>query len=216
MTASRHALVLAAFGIVAISAVPVAGQLTAELEPAVARDFDFDLSIKSIMRGTEHVGEAPQGATWTDDGEWIYFRWRPGGGAWSDSRKWYRVRSDGGEPQMLDDAEAEERMVAFSGGDLSPDRAWRVTSVEGDLYLVDRGSGESHRLTATVEPEGRPLFSGDGAKVFFRRGDNLFSLSLEDGVVRQLTDLRSGPAPDEDEEVEGHNQFLENQQESLF
>ena len=44
----------------------------------------------------------------------------------------------------------------------------------------------------------------------------LFALSLDNGLVRQLTDLREGPAPDEDDEAEGHKAFLEDQQEELF
>jgi dipeptidyl aminopeptidase/acylaminoacyl peptidase len=200
-----------------LSWASASAQETAAIEPAAARSFDFELSIRSIMRGSEHVGEAPDSVSWTDDSRWIYFRWRPGGRDWSDTRSWYRVEADGGEPQELEESVADSLRVMFSGGDISPDRAWRATSVDGDLYLVDREALEAHRLTETVVDEREPLFSGDGRFVFFRKESNLYSISLSDGSARQLTDLREGPDPDlEDEDAEGQRAFLESQQQRLF
>jgi acetyl esterase/lipase len=72
------------------------------------------------------------------------------------------------------------------------------------------------RLTETTDAESSPVFSGSGAEVFFRRGGNLYALRLADGSVRQLTDIRDGPAPEEDEDAEGHKLFLEEQQRELF
>ena len=63
----------------AASAAPIVAQSVASYEPLVARQSPFELSIRNIMRGSEHIGEAPVGVTWSDDGEWVYFRWLPGG-----------------------------------------------------------------------------------------------------------------------------------------
>jgi dipeptidyl aminopeptidase/acylaminoacyl peptidase len=208
--------IVPAIALLGVTAATSGAQQTAEIEPAAASSFTFELTIRNIMRGAEHVGEAPQSVTWSDDGEWIFFQWRPGGGLWSDERKWHRVGADGGEPEELSDEVADSLRVMFSGGDLSPDRSWRVTSVRGDLYLVDRREGAPLRLTRTARAETQPRFSGDGTHVFYRRGSNVYSLSLEDSSVRQLTDFRDGPEPDEDEEAEGQSGFLEDQQEGLF
>jgi dipeptidyl aminopeptidase/acylaminoacyl peptidase len=207
---------LALAALTSLPAMPLSGQPTALQEPEAAARFEFPLNIQSIMRGTELVGQAPTGVRWTDDGEWIYFRWLPGGHEWHEERDLYRVPAAGGEPQELEDEAADSLAVHISGGDLSPDRAWRVTSVEDDLYLVERATGSVQRLTETTEAEGSPAFSGDGESVFFRRDDNLYALTRTDGSVRQLTDIRSGPAPKDDEPAQGHKGFLEEQQRELF
>ncbi len=206
------ALLLLAF----VTTVPLAGQSTATLEPAVTQGIDFPLTIASIMRGPELVGESPTAVRWTDDGRWIYFRWRPGGGKWSDQRDLYRVGAAGGEPEKIAPAAADSLAVLFAPGALSPDRRQRVSEVGGDLYLVDRRTMGIRRLTRTTDAERSPSFSRDGRTVLFNRQDNTFALSLTDGSIRQLTDLRPGPAPAEEKEPEGHRAFLRTQQEELF
>jgi dipeptidyl aminopeptidase/acylaminoacyl peptidase len=45
---------------------------------------------------------------------------------------------------------------------------------------------------------------------------NLFRFPLENGMLEQVTRIASGPAPDEDDDPEGHKAFLEAQQLELF
>ena len=198
------------------TATPLAGQSTAAWVPETARGQGFELSIRNIMRGPEHVGSAPASVRCTDDGRWVYFRWLPGGAEWDAEPSWYRVSAQGGEPEKLDDAAARDAAPLLSGGDLSPDRRWRVTSVSGDLYLVDRRSLQMRRLTHTEDAEGSPLFSDDGGAVLFRRDNDLYRLTLSNGSLEQLTRVESGPAPREDAEAEGQRKFLEDQQLELF
>jgi dipeptidyl aminopeptidase/acylaminoacyl peptidase len=211
----RRAVVCVAV-VIAASASPAHAQSTAAYVPEIARDADFELSINSIMRGPELVGEAPTGVRWTDDSRWVYFQWRPGGTAWHERRSLYRVSGDGGAPEKLDDDQAETAAPLIASGDLSPDRRWRVSSVSGDLYLVDRRSMEVRRLTHTRDSEGAPRFSADGESVLFRRGNDLYRLTLDTGMLEQLTRFESGPAPPEAQEAEGQRGFLESQQLELF
>ena len=148
---------------------PTEAQSSADFEPAAARSQPFELTIRSIMRGPELVGQGPQQVRWTDDARWIYFRWLPGGNAWHDSRELFRIPADGGEPEPLDDAAADSAEVLIASGDLSRDRGLRVSSVGGDLYLVNRADMSVRRLFETVEPESSPSFSSDDSEVFFRR-----------------------------------------------
>ena len=131
---------------------PALAQQAAVQDPATA----FDLSVQSIMRGPELVGSAPSRVRWTDDGEWVYFRWKPGGTAWHEDPSLYRVRADGGEPEHLSDEAADSLGVLLAGGDLSPDEGARVVSYRGDLYLIDRESLETRRLTETDAARLRP------------------------------------------------------------
>lgn len=192
------------------------GQSTAMLQPEVARGLGFELSIRNIMQGPTHLGSAPSGVRWTDDSEWIYFNWKPGGLEWSAPTSLYRIPADGGEPEEVSAEEEAGIEVLIAGGDLSPDRRWRLSSVRGDLYLVDRRSMEVTRLTETAAGEGSAQFSGDGSHIFYQSGGNLFEMALDGGGIRQLTDIRTGPAPGEEREATGQRGFLEQQQEELF
>lgn len=192
------------------------GSTVAAYEPAVARGLEFPLTIQNIMRGTELVGESPVSVRWTDNSEWIYFRWRPGGGEWRDQRSLYRVRGQGGEPERLSEAAADSLAPLFADGDLSEDRRWRVSEVEGDLFLVDRRTMFVRQLTRTSQSETRPEFMAGGAAVVFSSAGNLLSLGIADGTLTQLTNLREGDPPAEDEAADGFEGFLERQQQELF
>jgi dipeptidyl aminopeptidase/acylaminoacyl peptidase len=176
----------------------------------------FELSVANIMRGPEHVGEAPAGVQWTDDGQWIYFRWKPGGRPWHEPQALYRVRATGGAPERLSDEAADSAALFLAGGDISQDRRWRAVSYQGDLYLIDRRSLAVRRLTDTRSSVSSPVFSRDGATIYYISDNNLFARSLGDGMVRQITDVRQGPAPTPPRPAQGQRGFLEQQQRELF
>ncbi|MBR9990180.1 MAG: prolyl oligopeptidase family serine peptidase [Gemmatimonadetes bacterium] len=176
----------------------------------------FDLSVPSIMRGPEHVGEPPSAIRWSDDGRWIFFRWKPGGQPWHESTALYRVRADGGTPERLDDAAADSLGVLLASGEISSDGRSRVVSYQGDLYLINRRSLDVRRLTDTRTNYSSPIFSRDGRTIYYISDNNVFALTLADGGLRQVTDLRSGPAPSEPRAATGQRGFLEQQQHELF
>jgi dipeptidyl aminopeptidase/acylaminoacyl peptidase len=209
-------LVIALAAAVALSPSPIRAQSVADYVPTPAMGQAFPLSIRGIMRGETNLGQPPAQVRWTDDSEWVYFRWQPGGEAWNAGRALYRVRAGGGEPERLSDAEAVEVEPLLANGSLSPDRRTRVVSSRGDLWLIDRRSLDLRRLTHTEDAEGSPRFSEDGGQVYFRRGDELYSISTGTGALTQLTRIAEGPAPDEDEEAEGQRGFLDAQQLELF
>lgn len=194
----------------------VSAQSVADHVPEVVRSEQFELSIRNIMRAEENVGVAPGQIRWTDDSEWIYFSWRPGGMAWDAPRSSYRVSADGGEPEIVNGETIREMAPLLAGGDISADQRWRISSVSGDLYLVDRRSMNVRRLTHTADGEGQPIFSSDGESILFQRGGNLFRLRIESGALEQLTRVASGPAPQDEPAAEGQRGFLEDQQLELF
>jgi dipeptidyl aminopeptidase/acylaminoacyl peptidase len=209
-------LTAAVLGAFAHAAPPLAAQSTAAWVPEPARGQAFELSIRNVMRGAEHLGSSPTSVRWSDDGRWVYFRWLPGGSAWDAETALYRVPAQGGTPEKLDDAAARAAAPLISEGDLSPDRRQRVTGVDGDLYLVDRRTLETKRLTHTADAEGSPLFGTDGSAVLFRRGSDLYRLTLSTGTLEQLTRIVAGPAPKDPAAAEGQRKFLEDQQLELF
>lgn len=208
---------LAAPAALALS-VPASAQYTADYVPPVVADEAFPLSIRSIMRAEEIVGQAPASVRWSADGETVYFTWVPGGNAWDADREWYRVSGEGGEPARLTEAEERELNRVTASGDISPDGDLELIGLSGDIWLRDRDSGEMTQLTATRAGEGQARWSADGTEVFYRGGDDLFALSVETGRIRQLTDIRSGEPPsfEADEEEDAQRRFLVEQQRELF
>jgi dipeptidyl aminopeptidase/acylaminoacyl peptidase len=177
----------------------------------------FELTIANMMRGPEVYGREPQRVRWSPDGQWIYFMWNEPGTDWRESSKPYRVRAvAGAKPERLTEARMDSTAPLLEQGRLSPDKRQRVVSSGGDLYLVDVARGSARRLTDTRAAETSPAFSADGREIFYVRDDNVFALALDGGLVRQLTDIRTGPEPKEPAKAEGQRAELEARQRELF
>jgi dipeptidyl aminopeptidase/acylaminoacyl peptidase len=196
--------------------IGVLAQGVADRVPDPVRSQPFSLSIRNIMKAEEHVGRSPTEVRWTDDSRWVYFQWQPGGLEWDEGRSLYRVPSTGGEPEKLGDEAARIVAPLIATGDISSDRRWRVSAVDGDLYVVDRRTLAVRRLTETEDALSGPVFAQDDASVLFRRENNLFRLELASGMLAQITHISVGPEPEEDASPEGQRAFLERQQLELF
>lgn len=190
--------VLAASALAAASP-PVPAAEDAPSSAALAVGDSFELSVQSIMRGPELVGQEPDDVRWTEDGRWIYFRWKPGGTAWDEEPSLYRVRVPDGAPEELSEEEADSLAVYVAPGDLSRDGRRKVVAHQGDLWLLRTSDLELRRLTDTRTRESSPVFGASGEEIYFVREDDLFSLTLRDGALRQLTDIRKGPEQEEPE-----------------
>lgn len=189
------------------------------LVPSPTRAQQFDLTIPNIMRGPDLVGEAPEalrggfGApvfSWSPDGQYVYFRWRSPGV--DTAAVPYRIAVRGDEPERLDDRTADTVLAGSAVWDREGERALYV--VGDDIVLWH--DGESRHLTRTVDAETGPSWSDDERAVHFRRGDNYYSLTLENGALVQLTDIRSEPGPRDSTASEGQRRFLEDQARELF
>lgn len=179
----------------------------------------FDLSIPNIMRGPELYGREPQNPRFTPNGEWLYFNWLPPGTDWRETTKPYRVRAQAGAtPERVTDAHMDSVGPSLAQGALSRDGARRAVSFQGDLYLIDVRSGATRQLTDTPPiAETNPSFAADGRKLYFLRdGSNVMSLDLDTPLIRQVTDIRPGPAPADPRAGDKQRSTLEEQQKELF
>ena len=164
----------------------------APLFPAAAQEpsSGFRFTIDNIMRGPEVYGREPQNVRWSGDGKWIYFTWLEPGASWRDAEKPFRVRAQpGARPERISTLQMDSASATVSAGRLSPDKRWRAVSSNGDLFLVDANTGSVRRLTETIAAETNPSFSADGRQVYFIRDGNVFSVALDGGFTRQLTNL---------------------------
>jgi dipeptidyl aminopeptidase/acylaminoacyl peptidase len=187
------------------------------LQVAAAPQQPAPLTVPYIMRGPENTGREPEQVRWSPDGQWIYFRWLPPGTDWREQTKPYRVRAAGGSaPEPVSPAHSESVAPLLATGSDSPDRRWRAVASSGDIWLVDRRASSARRLTQTREMESEPVFSLDARTVYFTRDGNLYSVGVTDGAVAQLTDIRRGPRPREDDRPAGQRGFLQNENRALI
>jgi dipeptidyl aminopeptidase/acylaminoacyl peptidase len=179
----------------------------------------FELTIPNIMRGPELYGREPQNPRFTPNGEYIYFNWLPPGTDWRETSKPYRVRAQAGaKPERVTDAHMDSVGPSLAAGAISRDGGRRVASYNGDLFLTDLKTGTTRRLTDTPAiTESNPSFAANANRVYFLRdGQNVMSLDLDTPLIRQLTDIRPGPAPADPRTPENQRAALEEQQKQLF
>lgn len=152
----------------------------------------FDLTIDNIMRGPALVGYEPSGVRWSPDSKKIYFTWKRADEPRNGETSTYVVNADGSGLTKLTEEEARK---APPNGDVSDDKKTTVYTDSGDIFLYNNQTGERRQLTKTADAEGNPRFIRDQRHISFTRQGNLYSLSLDDGMLEQLTDIRAAAAP---------------------
>ena len=177
----------------------------------------FDFSIKNIMRGPELYGRPPQDIRWSADSKWIYFLWVAPGSDWRETPMRYRVRAvPGSKPELVSPAQFDSVGALVTAGQRPTNGRYMAVEYNGDIYVTDMNRGTTRRLTQTNARERQPELSQDGSKVFFIRDNNVFSIDLNDGFLKQLTDLRQGPEPTDSAKATGQRGRIEQQQADLF
>jgi len=190
----------------------IAAPLGAQQAPS-----NFDFSIKNIMRGPELYGRVPQDVRWSADNKWIYFTWAEPGTDWRETAKRYRVRAvAGSKPERVTPAQFDSAGAVVTTGDRSGNGRYMAVEYGGDIYVTDMQRGTTRRITQTNARESQPQFSPDASKVYFIRENNVYSMDLQSGLLRQLTDLRQGPAPADSTPAAGQRGRIEQQQRDLF
>ncbi|MGD8867231.1 MAG: alpha/beta fold hydrolase [Gemmatimonadales bacterium] len=173
---------------------------------------DFDLSVANIMRGPDLVGESPSRLRWAPDGQSLYFVWKEP----SEERQGlYRVGREGGTPTRVDDVEARRigsRLAAVYSDDL------RLGAYEhdGTLYLLEVRSGRERPLVTVTGRLSDVQIEPDGTAVYYVLHDNLYRVDVSSGAITQLTDIRRGNRPREEEPLEGQRKYLEDEQHELL
>ena len=154
---------------------------------------NFALTVDNIMRGPALVGYEPTGVRWSWDGNRILFQWKQNTDKEIAPMDTFTVNRDGSGLRKLTDEEVRQLPPAL--GDTTKDRRLMVYSSAGDLYTLDNTTGKITQLTKTTDAETNPRFTQDGKRISFTRNGNLFVMSLDSGLLVQLTDIRSAAAP---------------------
>jgi dipeptidyl aminopeptidase/acylaminoacyl peptidase len=152
----------------------------------------FELTVDSIMRGPRLVGYPPSGVYWSQDSQRIYFRWKQADEPRLKEMSLYVVNRDGTGLRRLTDQEA--RQAPPANGELSKDKSMTVFTDEGDIFVYDHAGNARRQITKTVDAETNPHFTFDQKRIYFTRANNLYVMTLDGGMLEQLTDIRVGAA----------------------
>ena len=146
------------------------------------------------MRGPQLVGYEPSSVRWSGDGKQIYFQWKQYTDPHEKDMETWVANLDGSGLHML--TEAEAKLAPPTLGDVSPDKAKTAYTRDGDIFVYDHVSGKTVQITQTNDAELNPRFTKDGRRIAFTRANNLYVMSLDGGLLVQLTDIRAaGAAP---------------------
>ena len=162
-----------------LTLVLVLSQLTAQTR--------FPLTIDNIMRGSELYGYEPASVRWSGDSQRIYFQWKQASDPREKPLDTYVVNRDGSGLRKLSEDEAKLAPPAF--GIRTRDRKKMVYAFDGDLFLYDFSTDTRRQLTKTADAESNPQFTRDEKHVAFMRGGNLYVMSLETGMLEQMTEI---------------------------
>jgi dipeptidyl aminopeptidase/acylaminoacyl peptidase len=155
----------------------------------------FELTVDSIMRGTDLVGYEPTRVYWSQDSQRVYFLWKRAGESRLKEPDLYVANRDGGGLRKLSEEEAKQAPPA--AGDLSKDKTMTVFAEDGDIFIYDHVKNRRRQITDTTDGENSPRFTKDQKYIVFTRQNNLYRMALDGAGVTQLTDIRAGGAPTE-------------------
>jgi dipeptidyl aminopeptidase/acylaminoacyl peptidase len=153
----------------------------------------FSLTVDNIMRGPGLVGYEPAQVRWSGDSRQIYFQWKQPAQKEDEPMDTYMANLDGSGLRKLSLDEAKVAPPPF--GDISRDRRAVVYVRDGDIFVYDNATGKTRQVTKTSDAESNPRFLPGGKRISFTRANNLYVLSLEDGALTQMTEIRSEAAP---------------------
>jgi dipeptidyl aminopeptidase/acylaminoacyl peptidase len=147
----------------------------------------FALTVDSIMRGPELVGNPPNNLRWSGDSKELYFDWLI---PKDDQASTWVVGRDGGAPRRL--SEAERRMAPPANGQWDSKRRRMLGVDRGDIVIIDTVSRKRIDVTRTTGNESSPRWARGETHVTFVRDNNLFIVPVETvgaGGIVQLTDV---------------------------
>src|SRR5207253_11090497 len=122
----------------------------------------------------------------------VYFRWKGPDEPRLKELSLYVVNRDGMGLRRLSDDEA--RQAPPASGELSKDKTMTVYAEDGDIFVFDHVKNQPRQVTRTTDAEANPHFTFDQKRISFTRQNNLYVMALKDGLLEQLTDIRTSAA----------------------
>jgi dipeptidyl aminopeptidase/acylaminoacyl peptidase len=196
------------------------GSQTSRTQDSRPRTAGFPLTVDSIMRGPELVGNPPNNLRWSGDSKELYFEWLI---PKDDQASTWVVSREGGAPRRL--SEAERRLAPPANGQWDAKRR-RILGVDrGDIAIIDTVARKRIDVTRTTGNESSPRWARSETHVTFVRDNNLYIVPVESvatgpstslgtsGLVVQITDVSARRA---DPRVSDSQKFIKEEEQRLL
>ncbi|TBW27083.1 S9 family peptidase [Gramella sp. KN1008] len=178
--------------------------------PLTAISQTSELSVEKIMQNPDWMGNFPSSVHWGIHSENIYFDYNPENNP-ADSL--YRININNPEKIMKVTA-SQERELVPRNGDFNDNRSKKVYIKNGDLFIYEMRSKEKRELLDLPFSIEDPVFLMNEDHIAFEAEDNAFLYDLENGRLKQLTNIKSGSKPDtKDKKLSSKDDWI--QQENL-
>jgi dipeptidyl aminopeptidase/acylaminoacyl peptidase len=207
----RPTLALATAVVTGFFVTTTSGQKSSPGNPDAPSGSRLELTVDSIMRGTDLVGYPPTSLRWSADSQKLFFEWRKPG---EKEPSTYVVGQDWTQPRKLSDDEVKAAPPATGRWDKAHRRVLFVDG--GDIVLVDSANGTRRQITRTTGAESNARWAKHDTQVTYVRDGNLFLVPIDSGhsaVVTQLTDV--APKKSEPRLTESQK-FLRDEEEKLI
>ena len=149
------------------------------------------LTVEKIMKDPKWMGTSPSNISWGNDGSTLYFLWNSDK-APADST-WYITTAN--KTPVKATAAQKQAMAAEGVYNYNQGRTAYVFTKDGDIFYMDIKSGKTKRIIQTVDMETNPQFSFNETKIIYSRSQNLYAWDITSGETMQLTNIKSGDAP---------------------
>ena len=172
------------------------------------------LTIDQIMQAEKFVGYSPTNIFWSADSKTVYFDWNPDMKPIRSLYK-YSVATKKISPVSADE---EMQLNQSYDEDFLADKSKKVFVKNGDIFLYDANTNTTKNLVTTYsERESNVQFSQNEQEIIFNKDNNLFTLNLINGSIKQLTNIKSGSDSSSSESVGSEqDEWLKKQQLELF
>lgn len=171
------------------------------------------LSIEKIMRDPKWIGLSPSNISWSANSKMIYFTLDPHNG---DPEELYEQNITDSKPNKISASE-KGNIPILSEGEWNKKHTLKVYEQGGDIFLLDVKTTKKTQLTYTSNIESEPSFINDESKIIFKRDNNLYSLSLNNGGLIQLTNFVANSTKQTNNSVDNQQEhWLKAQQLELF
>lgn len=168
------------------------------------------LTVEKIMSDTVYLGESPTSFRWSDNSKSLSFEWRPFD---QKERSIYEIGIEESSPNKVVPTKAgnlERKEISYS-----KDGKKIIFQRNGDLFIKDIKDNHETLLVGSTEFESHPIFNYNENAVVFQNGENLFSISLSNQGLRQLTNFTRNISND-NEIIKDQDRWLQKDQLSLF
>ncbi len=191
-----------------LAAVLTVASVSTEQKPAPAA---FPLTVDSIMRGPELVGNPPNNLRWSGDSQSLYFEWLMPN---EDLPATWVVARTGGAPRRLTDT--ERRLAPLANGQWDAGRRRILGTERGDIVIIDTIANRRIDVTRTTGNESSPRWARGETHVTFIRDNNLFIVPVQDVIAGSLVQLTDAAVRRAEARPTDSQKFLKEEEQKLL